>query len=259
MANDRRVLTYRELLALSDEERYALDVYHRWDDAANRRKLAGLYGRLAARQDADIIAAIRGRRVLDVGAGYGFFAHRLAERGFDVTALEPNQDLIALAKAWYGLDLVRGDIHDLDFPPEHFDSVIFREAVEHLDCARAFEQADRVARQAIIVFQTHLSPAVELCRRLSGHEELRPERLDYYEGLLRRLGYTRLTVTFRDVFALPLSGGTLTRSLVPGWPGLERAVIALDDAANRALRACRLQRLFCWRFLLVAEKTRAAR
>lgn len=254
MAHGRRHFTYRELLALSEEERYEFEVYHRWDDAANRRKLGGLYGLLAADQDDEIIAAIRGRSVLDIGAGYGFFARRLLDRGFDVTGLEPNQQLIDLAKAWYDIDLVRGDVHELDSPPGRFDTVVFREAVEHLDCERAFAEADRVVSRAIIVFQTHLSPVVNLCRRASGHEELRPEHLEYYADLLRRLGYTRQSVTFRDVFAIPLSGGTLTRPLVPHWRPLERAVVGLDAAANRVLHLLRLERLFCWRFLLVAEK-----
>lgn len=254
MKASRRHLTYQEIMALSEEERYEHNVYHRWDNAANRRKLSQLYGLVAAAQDAEIIGAIRGRSVLDVGAGYGFLARRLLDAGFDVTAIDPNEELARLTREWYGVEVMRHDVHELPFPAHSFDTAVFREAVEHLDCEQAFREADRVVRKGIVIFQTHLNPIVNLARRISAHEELRPEGLEYYQGLLRRLGYTRQTVTFRDVFALPISGGTLTRQLLPHVPKLERLVVQLDAVAARMVRACRLERLVCWRFLLRAEK-----
>jgi SAM-dependent methyltransferase len=251
---DRQPLTYRELLALTEEERYEHDVYHRWDHAANRRKLHRLYGLVAARQDDAIIGTIRGRRVLDVGSGYGFFADRLRRRGFTVTAVERNEDLINLAKSWYGVSALRADVHELPFRAAQFDTAVFRESVEHLDCERAFAEVDRIATRAIVLFQSHLSPVVGISRRLSGHEELRPEPLEYYQGLLERLGYTRQTVQFRDVFALPLSGGALTGQWLPPFAALESATVALDEATNRLLGVLGLQRALCWRYVLCAEK-----
>lgn len=250
----KKHLSYREIMALSEEERYEHNVYHRWDHAANRRKLSQLYMLIAEAQDREILHAVEGRRVLDVGAGYGFLARRLIDAGFSLTAIDPNEELVGLAHDWFGVEVMRHDIHELPFPAGSFDTTVFREAVEHLDCQRAFEEAARVTREKIIIFQTHLSPAVRLARRLSGHEELRPEGLAYYQDLLRKLGYTRQTVTFHDVLALPISGGTLTPQLVPHVPALERFLVRLDDAATRIARVCRVERLVCWRFLLQAKK-----
>lgn len=254
MKTDKAPLTYREIMALSEEERYEYNVYHRWDNAANRRKLGRLYGLVAEKEDADILAAISGRRVLDVGAGYGFFARRLIDHGFEVTAIDPNQELCRLARQWYGVDVLRNDIHEMPFPACSFDTVIFRESVEHLDCAQAFREADRLVTKAILIFQTHLSPAVRLSRLLAGHEELRPEGLEYYQDLLGQLGYTQQQVTFRDIFALPLSGGTLTPQLVPPIPLIENLIVAFDNSVSRLMHLLGMERLFCWRFLLRAQK-----
>ena len=257
MKTDKTPLNYREIMALSEEERYEHNVYHRWDNAANQRKLGRLYGMVAEKEDAEIVAAISGRRVLDVGAGYGFFARRLIDHGFEVTAIDPNQELCQLARQWYGVEVLRHDIHEMPFPAGSFNTVIFRESVEHLDCFQAFREADRLVTNSVLIFQTHLSPAVRLSRLLAGHEELRPEGLEYYQDLLRQLGYSHQEVTFRDIFALPLSGGTLTQQLVPPIRLVENLVVSLDEWVNRLVHSFRTERLFCWRFLLRAQKPSA--
>jgi SAM-dependent methyltransferase len=254
MADDKPRLTYRELMALSEEERYEHSVYHRWDNPANHRKLQRLYGLVAEREDAEIIRAIRGRRVLDVGSGYGFFARRLLDHGFHVTTIDPNQTMIECAKQWYDVEVLPHDAHDLPYRSGSFDTVVFREAVEHLDCERVFEEAERVGAGTIVIFQTHLSPIVQWCRSMAGHDELFPEGLEYFQDLLHRRGYTQQSVSFRDVFALPLSGGTLTPQRVPAVGAIERLVVRLDTLANRLVHMARVQRLFCWRFLLQARK-----
>jgi hypothetical protein len=65
-------------------------------------------------------------------------------------------------------------------------------------------------------------------------------------------------VSFHDVFALPLSGGTLTPQRVPALAAVERAVVWLDALAERLVHLARLQRVLCWRFLLRAQKPGAA-
>ena len=254
MKPHKHSLTYREIMMLSEEERYAHNVYHRWNNTANRRKLHRLYGRVAEQEDAEILRAISGRRILDVGAGYGFFARRLIDHGFEVTAIDPNEELIQLAKDWYGVEVLRLDVHELPFATGRFETAIFREAVEHLDCEQAFREIERLAIKEILIFQTHLNPFVRMSRRLSGHEELRPEGLRYYQDLLGKFGFTEQRVTFRDVVALPLSGGTLTPQLVPRSPLVENMVLAVDGWLNRLVHVTRTERFFCWRFLLRAQK-----
>jgi len=74
----------------------------------------------------------RGRRLLDVGAADGFLAEQLTARGYEVTGIEGDQGLAALAagkcRSVVVADLER-DLPDLDGP---FDVIVYGDVLEHL-------------------------------------------------------------------------------------------------------------------------------
>jgi trans-aconitate methyltransferase len=51
------------------------------------------------------VPRLHGQRVLDYGCGVGSFAHRLHERGAQVTGIDPSPGMIAKATAAYGDDV----------------------------------------------------------------------------------------------------------------------------------------------------------
>ena len=68
-------------------------------------------------------------RILDVATGTGWTARRLADRGFDVTAVDFAPDVVAAARAFAGsrgLDIAfdDGDAELLPYPDASFDAVI---------------------------------------------------------------------------------------------------------------------------------------
>ncbi len=71
-------------------------------------------------------------RLLEVGAGDGALAALLAARGYDVTALEPDEDAAARARA-HGLRVIESDF--LSAVPESFayDAVLFTRSLHHID------------------------------------------------------------------------------------------------------------------------------
>ena len=89
---------------MTEEELYRLNIYHAADDGYSEKQLHSLYGLVNEDQDREIISAVQGKRVLDVGAGYGSLSRRLKEAGFEVTAIEPNQHTRALAKKWNNVE-----------------------------------------------------------------------------------------------------------------------------------------------------------
>ena len=76
---------------------------------------------------------LEGRRVIDVGCGFGFFSKRLTEYGAHVTACDLGQNLVNQTKQLVGCNGIVADCMELDqyFEPESFDIVLSSECIEH--------------------------------------------------------------------------------------------------------------------------------
>lgn len=238
----------------SREELHELEIFHRYDRARDRRNLAGFYGRVAAWQDAAIARHVVGRTVLDVGAGYGTLARRLIDRGFAVTAIDPDPEMRELARKWHGVAVEAGDVYATGFGPDAFDTVILREVGEHLDFEDAAPEVARIAGRAVILFQTNVTPLVRAMRALARHREYRSPPLREYRDALRTAGLRIDTVAYMDVFSLALSGGFTTRQWLPRVSALYTPLIAVDDALGRVLGRAGMDRALCWRVLVRATK-----
>ena len=98
-----------------------LQLWRMADNAFEHPRLAAIYDALDTdRSDLDVYAGIAkdlgARRVLDVGCGTGTFAVLLADRGFDVTGVDPALASLDVARAKPGGDRVRwvhGDVASL--------------------------------------------------------------------------------------------------------------------------------------------------
>ena len=73
--------------------------------------------------------SLRGKRVLDVGCGQGVALEMLREYGAIPTGLTFGEDFEVCRKK--GLDVLEMDMSFLDFPPESFDLIWARHALEH--------------------------------------------------------------------------------------------------------------------------------
>jgi SAM-dependent methyltransferase len=107
---------------------------------ADERRLArrsALYRRLLSGDDPSevafaTVAALRPRRVLQVGCGRGAFARRIAdETGAHVVAVDLSPRMVSLARG-LGVDARHGDAQALDFPDEAFDCIVANWVLHHV-------------------------------------------------------------------------------------------------------------------------------
>jgi SAM-dependent methyltransferase len=87
------------------------------------------------------------RRLLDVGSGLGFFLKNASARGFQVTGIEPDANVVNAARK-SGLDVRHGYFPDCMEPGEQFDVIVFNDVFEHIP------NIDAAMRACV----THLSP-----------------------------------------------------------------------------------------------------
>ena len=98
----------------------------------------------------DFIANLApGRRIADLGAGTGYAALPLAERGFEVVAVEPAEAMLAILRRTArerGLELtaLHGKAEALPFEAASFDLVLIADALHFLDVELAAKEIRRV-------------------------------------------------------------------------------------------------------------------
>ena len=71
-------------------------------------------------------------RLLDIGTGTGYFPHAMAERGWQVRAVEKNAGARIFAKEHFGLDVLPDHVLPT-FPDEGFDVITLWHVMEHLE------------------------------------------------------------------------------------------------------------------------------
>jgi 2-polyprenyl-3-methyl-5-hydroxy-6-metoxy-1,4-benzoquinol methylase len=78
------------------------------------------------------LAALEGKRVLDVGSGLGFFSVRFSERGARVLAVDVDRESLRYLAANHGIPTQVVDVEREPLPGGPFDVVFVGEILEHL-------------------------------------------------------------------------------------------------------------------------------
>ena len=141
--------------------------YDRW--AATYDTMGNWLLELEEPEVARALGDVDGLDVLDVGAGTGRHAVRIAERGARVTALDFSEEMLAKARQKPGADGVRWVVHDvakpLPFEAESFDRVLSALVLEHIPVdglASFLAELGRVARNNGVIVVTAMHPAMFL-------------------------------------------------------------------------------------------------
>lgn len=117
--------------------------YDRWFDSRWGRYASAIERRA-------LVAALRpidGALVLDAGCGTGRFGEDLEQAGATVVGLDPDPDMLDLARVRLTAPLLRADALMLPFPPSSFDVTVAVTVIEFVeDQARLVAELARVTR-----------------------------------------------------------------------------------------------------------------
>ncbi len=69
---------------------------------------------------------------LDIGTNAGSFLRLARDRGWKLTGIEPSPSLGALARRWWGLEILEGFIETMSLPERHYDVVTMTDVFEHV-------------------------------------------------------------------------------------------------------------------------------
>ncbi|PWL30505.1 MAG: hypothetical protein DCO96_05885 [Fluviicola sp. XM-24bin1] len=93
-------------------------------------------------------------KLLDIGAGYGFFMEVAKERGWDVYGSELTDEAVNHCEG-KGLKMYKGEFHKLDLEPESFDVIVSIEVLEHLNTPVQYaNKAKEILRKGGVLYLT---------------------------------------------------------------------------------------------------------
>jgi ubiquinone/menaquinone biosynthesis C-methylase UbiE len=91
-------------------------------------------------------------KTLDAGAGDGYITNLIKKKGLEVVGLEISDVRIRNAKEKYNLNFIKGDVNNLPFADNSFDTVVVSEVLEHTDnIGQGLKEAIRVANKKVIM------------------------------------------------------------------------------------------------------------
>ncbi|HEV2592819.1 MAG TPA: class I SAM-dependent methyltransferase [Gaiellaceae bacterium] len=222
-------------------------------DATTVDRLDGFYGEVDRRLNELIADAVVGPKVLDFGCGYGSLTELLRQKGFDAVGIDLLASQVEAGKRRFPearLEVV-DETWPLPYDTDAFDTVVLRESLHHvvteaLSGDAAIAELARITARRLVVLEPNPSVQLKLARTLIGHVDPTLPAPDA-RRLVEAAGFRVRSVTYHTAFTLPLSGGYLTRPLLPRRT--PEAVWAVDNALVRMFG-----RRVAWRYLLVADK-----
>ncbi len=215
-------------------------------------RLRRFYGYVASDQNRAILRFASGKRILELGCGYGTLLRDAEDAGKDAMGLDIDFKMLKAAKSLYPsleAKVIQGDMERLPFKNKSFHTIIFRESLHHAPWENVLPEALRVCKKEIIIFEPNPNGIVRWCRRIISHQDQEIP----LEPLLARLKKHDILIQglcFRDFFAFPLSGGFVGREFVPPLRILFPLLLGVDRIFQALFSMIRIGKRISWRYLV---------
>lgn len=224
-------------------------------------RLLSLWGHIDRQHNELIASRVIGKRILDVGCGYGALVEFLRRRGYDTVGIDFNEACITAGKSLFPQANLRlANAEELNaFDSDLFDPLVLKDCLHHLvgegDVRKAFQQFRRILKRQgrIIILDPNPQFILRVARKIIFH--LDPEATpELAKSLLVEEGFSVRGLVYYEVLGLALSGGYVGPRLVPNLTFLNRTVAI----SNRLLSSCVTRlgagRHICWRYLVYADR-----
>jgi SAM-dependent methyltransferase len=224
------------------------------------KRLDSLWGLIDNQHNALIASKLERGPVLDVGCGYGSLVAHLAARGFDAVGIDPDAEVIRIARQRFPhaeTRVLKAETLD-EYPDRHFGAIVLKDALHHLtgegDVDAGFLNFRRLLAEngRLVILDPNPMAILRLARRLAGHQDFEASR-GVALKLLTDHGFIVRSTEFFEVLGLPLSGGYVGWRMVPNIHGINRCVASVNRFCSSAAVNLGLGPHVCWRYLIHAE------
>jgi ubiquinone/menaquinone biosynthesis C-methylase UbiE len=216
------------------------------------KRLRSFYGAVASEQNRFILQWVEGIEVLDLGCGYGAFAHEASNAGKKVIGLDIDFEILKSGRSAYpslSFKLIQGDMDRLPFKDKCFHAVILRESLHHTAWEKILPEILRVCKREILIFEPNPNWILRFCRTLISHQD-QEVTLKSLLPLMEQHGLLIQGTYFRDLMAFPLSGGFVGRPFVPPIKKLYPILLKMDRMFHFFSRILGVEKTVCWRYLV---------
>ncbi|MDI6752203.1 MAG: class I SAM-dependent methyltransferase [bacterium] len=143
----------------------------------------------------------KGKKLLDIGTGKGYFLEIAQRLGFEIYGVEPSGYCSKTAQKKFGENILCGKIEDAKYGDERFDVITMTDLIEHISSPRSFlKEVNRVLKKDGVLLLT--TPNFDsFTRKLLGKDwfQYKYEHIVYYNKksifyLLEKEGFKVLTI-----------------------------------------------------------------
>ena len=160
-----------------------------------------------------------GKKMLDVGCGYGFLLKEMMARGWDVEGLEVSQTGRDYARRKWNVPVYSKPLENLRLPGSTFDVVTLLYVIEHIfNPLDLLSEIHRVLKPEglILIRWPHTTPVVKILGPLSRKLDLYHTPYHLYDFSPKTIEKMLLIIGFRSVETL-ISGHTMPSDRLGRW------------------------------------------
>lgn len=222
------------------------------------QRLDGFYGDVETSIHKNILKNISGKKVLDIGCGFGSLVNFLQNQdpSLEVLGIDQHEPSVTAGQQRFpkaNIHLSSGPLDEM--PEQSFDTIIMKDVIHHVydedDINLFLTQIKRLCRKRLIIVDPNPTFILKLSRQIIKHDDpiCSPKQAIH---ALEDNGFKFKKIFYSEFLSFPLSGGFVGPEIVKSTL-FRKIFLNLDLILNHIMRFLKLDRLLCWRYYIVAD------